>query len=54
MQKSKEKNVKQPVAGRSSHMLQVILGLKKNLPSGRGHSVFKICFFSDTACSSSK
>ena len=34
----KERNVEQPVAGRSSHMLQVIFGLKKNLPSDKGHS----------------
>ena len=25
-------------------MLQVIFGLKKKLPSGRGHSVFKFAF----------
>ena len=26
----KKRNIEQPVAGRSSHMLQVIFGLKKN------------------------
>ena len=31
----KKRNVEQPVVGRSSHMLQVNFGLKKNLPSGR-------------------
>ena len=40
----KERNVEQSVAGRFSHMLQAIFGLKKNLPSDRGHSVFKFAF----------
>ena len=40
----KERNVEQHVAGRSSNMLRVTFGLKKNLPSDRAHSAFKFVF----------